>query len=122
MIPASRRRLAVLHLVVAALLIGLGARLWFVQVMSGAAYADQAKQELTEHVIVPSVRGEVLDDTGSPMVDNQSALVVSVNLAELEQQSDGGVAVLHRLATLLGMPYTKLTEETRTCTAKVRQP
>ena len=103
MIPASRRRLAVLHLVVAALLIGLGARLWFVQVMSGAAYADQAKQELTEHVIVPSVRGEILDDTGSPMVDNQSALVVSVNLAELEQQSDGGVAVLHRLATLLGM-------------------
>lgn len=31
MIPASRRRLAVLHLVVASPLIGLGARLWFVQ-------------------------------------------------------------------------------------------
>ena len=122
MIPASRRRLAVLHLVVASLLIGLGARLWFVQVMSGTAYASQAKQELTEHVIVPSVRGEVLDDTGSPMVDDQSALVVSVNLAELEQQSDGGAAVLHRLATLLGTPYQKLTEEVRTCTAKVQQP
>jgi penicillin-binding protein 2 len=122
MIPASRRRLAVLHLVVASLLIGLGARLWFVQVMSGTAYASQANQELTEHVIVPSVRGEVLDDTGSPIVDDQSALVVSVNLAELEQQSDGGVAVLHRLAALLGTPYQKLTEEVRTCTAKVQQP
>jgi penicillin-binding protein 2 len=122
MIPASRWRLAVLHLVVASLLIGLGARLWFVQVMSGTSYASQAKQELTEHVIVPSVRGEILDDTGSPIVDNQSALVVSVNLADLEQQSDGGVAVLHRLAALLGMSYTKLTEETRPCTAKVRQP
>src|SRR5262249_28404807 len=64
MIPASRRRLAVLHVVVASLLIALGARVWFVQVMSGTAYASQAKQEQTEHVIVPSVRGEILDDTG----------------------------------------------------------
>jgi penicillin-binding protein 2 len=122
MIPASRRRLAVLYLVVASLLIGLGARLWFVQVMSGTAYASQAKQEQTEHVIVPSVRGEILDDTGSPMVDNQSALVVSVNMADLAQQSDGGVAVLHRLAALLGMKDQLLTDEVRICTAKVHQP
>jgi penicillin-binding protein 2 len=122
MIPTSRRRLAVLHLVVASLLIGLGARLWFVQVMSGTAYASQAKQELTENVIVPSVRGEILDDTGSPMVDNQSALVVSVSMADLEQQSDGGAAELHRLAALLGMKYQLLSDDVRICTAKVRQP
>jgi penicillin-binding protein 2 len=122
MIPASRRRLAVLHVVVASLLIGLGGRLYFVQVMSGTAYASQAKQEQTENVIVPSVRGEILDDTGSPLVDNTSALVVSVNLAQLEQQSDGGLAVLHRLASLLGMTYQRLSEDVRTCTAKVRQP
>jgi penicillin-binding protein 2 len=122
MIPASRRRLAVLHLVVASLLIGLGARLWFVQVMSGKALASQARQELTENVIVPPVRGEILDDTGSPMVDDQSALVVSVNLSDLRQQSDGGAAVLHRLAALLGTPYQTLTEEVRICTAKVQQP
>jgi penicillin-binding protein 2 len=122
MIPASRWRLAVLHLVVASLLIGLGARLWFVQVMSGTSYVSQARQEQTEHVIVPSVRGEILDDTGSPMVDNQSALVVSVNMADLEQQSDGGAAVLHRLAALLGLSYQELTDEVRACTAKVHQP
>jgi len=122
MIPASRRRLAVLHLVVASLLIGLGVRLWFVQVMSGTAYASQAKQEQTENVIVPSVRGDILDDTGSPMVDNRSALVVSVNMSQLEQQKDGGAAVLHRLAPLLGMTYQQLTNETRFCTAKVHQP
>jgi penicillin-binding protein 2 len=122
MIPASRRRLAVLHLVVASLLIGLGVRLWFVQVMSGTAYASQAKQEQTENVIVPSVRGDILDDTGSPMVDNRSALVVSVNMSQLEQQKDGGAAVLRRLAPLLGMTYQQLTSETRFCTAKVHQP
>ena len=122
MIPASRRRLAVLHLIVASLLIGLGARLWFVQVMSGTAYASQAKQEQTETVIVPSVRGEILDDTGSPMVDNRSALVVSVSVADLQQQPDGGVAEMHRLAALLGLSYQRLSEETRICTAHVSQP
>ena len=122
MIPASRRRLAVLHVVVASLLIGLGARVWFVQVMSGTAYASQAKQEQTEHVIVPSVRGEILDDTGSPIVDNRSALVVSVNMATLAQQRDGGTAELHRLATLLGVKYQLLRDEVRICTATVHQP
>ena len=78
----------VLYVVIASLLIGLGARLWFVQIMSGTAYASQAKQEQTENVIVPSVRGEIVDDTGSPMVDNRSALVVSVNMAQLVQQQD----------------------------------
>jgi penicillin-binding protein 2 len=122
MIPASRRRLAVLHLVVASLLIGLGARLWFVQVMSGTAYASQARQEQTQHVIVPSVRGEILDDTGRPMVDNRSALVVSVNMSVLGQQHDGGAAELHRLAALLGMKYQLLSEQVRPCTATVHQP
>ncbi|HEX4658116.1 MAG TPA: penicillin-binding protein 2 [Streptosporangiaceae bacterium] len=122
MIPASRRRLAVLYVVVASLLIGLGARLWFVQVMSGTAYASQARQEQTQYVIVPSVRGEILDDTGRPMVDNRSALVVSVNMSVLVQQQDGGVAELHRLASLLGMKYQVLSDEVRPCTATVRQP
>jgi penicillin-binding protein 2 len=122
MIPASRRRLAVLYVVVASLLIGLGARLWFVQVMSGTAYASQARQEQTQYVIVPSVRGEILDDTGRPMVENRSALVVSVNMSVLAQQQDGGVAELHRLASLLGMKYQALSDEVRPCTATVRQP
>jgi penicillin-binding protein 2 len=122
MIPASRRRLAVLHVLVASLLIGLGARLWFVQVMSGTAYASQASQEQTQHVIVPSVRGEILDDTGHPMVGNRSALVVSVNMSVLGQQKDGGVAELHRLAALIGMKYQVLSDEVRPCTATVGQP
>jgi penicillin-binding protein 2 len=122
MIPASRRRLGVLHLAVAALLIGLGARLYFVQVMSGTALASQASQEQTEQVIVPSVRGDILDDTGSPMVDNESTLVMSVNMSDLVHLSDGGVGVLRNLAPLIGLSYTQLADKVRICTAKVHQP
>jgi penicillin-binding protein 2 len=122
MIPASRRRLAVLYLVVASLLIGLGWRLWFVQVMSGASLASQANQEQTQKVIVPSVRGDILDDTGSPIVDNHSALVVSVNMSVLSRQPDGGTAELHRLAVLLGTSYQQLSQKVRICTKTVSQP
>ena len=121
MIPASRRRLWVVHLVVAALLISLGARLWYVQVMNSSAYASLAARDETQQVVVPPVRGAVLDDTGQPLVNNRTALVVSVNIARLSQRSDAH-AVLHRLARLLHMHYKLLTKKVRTCTAGVQPP
>jgi penicillin-binding protein 2 len=100
----------------------LGLRLWDVQVESGTAYASQARAEQTETVITPSVRGEVTDDTGQPMVDNQTELVVSVNMAKVNQQPASGVPELRRLAKLLGMSYQKLSLKLRICTAAVHQP
>jgi penicillin-binding protein 2 len=121
MIPASRYRLWVLYAVVAALLISLGARLWYVQVMNSRAYASLAAQDQTQRVVVPPVRGAILDDTGQPMVNNRTALVVSVNIARLSQRSDAH-AVLHRLARLLHMRYKLLSEKVRTCTKGVEPP
>ncbi|HEY1920786.1 MAG TPA: penicillin-binding protein 2 [Streptosporangiaceae bacterium] len=121
MIPASRRRLWVIYLVVAALLISLAARLYNVQVLNSHAYTALAAQDETEQVVVPSVRGEILDDTGQALVANKTALVVSVNIAELDQRTDTGV-VLARLATLLHMNLKLLQEKTRTCTKGVKPP
>ncbi len=122
MIPASRRRLAVLHLLVAALLIGLGVRIWNVQIASGSSYASQASQDQVRNVIVPAVRGEILDDTGQPLVDNRSTLVVAVNMAEVSRQQDGGTAELHKLAGLLGIRASVLAKKVRLCTVGVSQP
>ena len=97
MIPASRRRLVVLYAVVAALLISLGGRLWYLQVLTGKDYAQLAALDQTQSVITPSVRGQILDDGGQPLVDNASSLVVTVNIMDLATQSDGGAAVLARL-------------------------
>jgi penicillin-binding protein 2 len=122
MIPASRRRLAVLHLLVAALLIGLGVRIWNVQIAKGASYATQASQDQVRTVIVPAVRGEIVDDRGQPLVDNSSSLVIAVNMAQVSRQQDGGAAELHRLASLLGMRSHVLRQKVRLCTAGVSQP
>ena len=122
MIPASRRRLVVLYAVVAALLISLGGRLWYLQVLTGKDYAQLAALDQTQSVITPSVRGQILDDGGQPLVDNTSSLVVTVNIMDLATQSDGGAAVLARLATLLHMSDKLLHEKLRLCNAKVGQP
>jgi penicillin-binding protein 2 len=122
MIPAARRRVMVLYVVVAALLLSLGGRLWYLQVMTGVSYASAAAQDQVRTVIVPPVRGQILDDAGRALVDNHTSLVVSVNRALVSQQAGGGIGELHRLAHLLGMSYTLLQEKIRLCTATVSQP
>jgi penicillin-binding protein 2 len=122
MIPAARRRLVILYAVVFALLVSLGGRLWYLQVMTGVSYASAAAQDQVRTVIVPPVRGQILDDAGQPLVDNHTALVVSVNRALVLQQADGGASELHRLARLLHMNDTLLQEKIRMCTTGVSQP
>ncbi len=122
MIPVARRRLMVVYVVVAALLISLGGRLWYLQVMTGVSYANAAAQDQTRTVIVPSVRGGILDDVGQPLINNKTSLVVSVNRALVAQQSDGGLAELHRLAKLLNMSYGTLQQRIRLCGPGVSQP
>jgi penicillin-binding protein 2 len=122
MIPASRRRLFVLYLLVAAMLVGLGGRLWYLQVLDTTHYKQLADANQTRQVVVPAVRGQILDDQGQPLVRNQTSLVVSVNMTTLGQLSDGGVSVLHRLAPMLGIPYKTLADKVRLCTKGVQAP
>jgi penicillin-binding protein 2 len=119
---ASRRRLLVLYVVAAAMLVSLGGRLWYLQVMNNTAFTKLAAANQTRNVIVPAVRGQILDDVGNRLVTNQTALVVSVDMMTLSKQPGGAAPVLHRLAPLLGLSYQQLTAKTRLCTVGVRQP
>jgi penicillin-binding protein 2 len=121
-IPASRARLVTIALLVFALLAVLGARLWYLQVTTRANYTSLASQDQIRYVVEPAVRGEILDDTGQPIVQNQSSLTVSVNLATLSTEADGGTSELARLAKLLGMKDKSLEESTRPCTVGVKPP
>ena len=123
MIPASRRRLAVLYVLVAAMLVALGGRLWYLQVMDGKQYKALAAANQTREIVVPAVRGGIVDDTGAALVSNQTSMVVSVDMMQLSQTtSDGGQSVLHRLAPMLGMSYKVLSEKLRLCTRGVPAP
>ena len=119
---ASRRRLLVLYVVAAAMLVSLGGRLYYLQVINTASFTKLAAANQTRNVIVPAVRGQILDDVGNRLVTNHTALVVSVDMMTLSQQPGGAAPVLRRLAALLGMSDTLLTEKTRLCTAGVSPP
>ena len=119
---SSRRRLVVLYVLAAAMLVSLGGRLYYLQVMNNTSFTKLAEQNQTRNVIVPAVRGQILDDVGNQLITNKTALVVSVDMMTLNQEPGGAAPVLRRLAPLLGMSYTKLSEETRLCTKGVPQP
>jgi penicillin-binding protein 2 len=123
MIPRSRRRLFGLYVIAAALLVTLGGRLWYLQVLDTAQYRQLAEVNQTRQIVVPAVRGMITDDTGSPLVRNQTEMVVSVNMMDLsEDTSDDGAAVLARLAPLLHLSDSELAEKVRLCTRGVPQP
>jgi len=122
-IPASRRRLIGLYAVAAAMLVVLGGRLWYLQVLDTTHYRQLAEVNQTRQIVVPAVRGMITDDTGAPLVRNQTSMVVSVDMMRLSQQtSDGRMAVLARLAPLLRLPDKTLTEKVRLCTRGVPAP
>jgi penicillin-binding protein 2 len=122
MIPSSRRRLMPLSAIVTALLVVLGGRLWYLQVMHRTAYTTAASADQTRTITVPAVRGQITDDVGTTLVGDRTSMVVSVNRVLLSQQPDGGVAELHRLARLLGLSYPLLQRKLRICGPKVGQP
>ena len=119
---SSRRRLVVLYALAAAMLVSLGGRLYYLQVMNNTSFTKLAEQNQTRDVIVPAVRGQILDDVGNQLITNKTALVVSVDMMTLNQEPGGAAPVLRRLAPLLGTSYTKLSEQTRLCTKGVPQP
>jgi penicillin-binding protein 2 len=121
-IPASRRRLLTVGILIACLLAVLGSRLYYLQVQTRGTYVALAAEDRVRDIVEPSTRGEILDDTGAPMVADQSALVVAVNMVTLGNQADGGKAELAKLAALLNVSDAVMQERVRLCTAGVKQP
>ncbi|WP_067130505.1 penicillin-binding protein 2 [Microtetraspora malaysiensis] len=115
-------RLIVLQIVVVSLIVILVVRLWQVQVVRGREFVAVATETRTREVVVPALRGQILDATGRPLVRNSTSLVVSVDRTTLERLPDGGKAVLARLSKVLGMSPEKLKQQIRACGPGVSRP
>ena len=123
--PVRRRRrlrIGVLRVLVLSMLITLGARLWFLQVMEGSHYNEVAAGNSIREVVTPAVRGLIVDDMGRPLVENRTTLVITVDRSALARQRDSGRAVLARVGALLGQKPQDLAQRIRLCTATVGQP
>ena len=64
MIPRSRTAAGRLYLIALAMLVTLGGRLWYLQVLDTAQYKSLAQVNQTRTIVVPAVRGSITDDAG----------------------------------------------------------
>ena len=115
-------RLAVIRIVVVSLLLTLGARLYYLQVLDDDKLVQTANRQHTREVILAAPRGAIVDDRGRPLVTNRSTLVVSVNRSALQAQADGGKAVLQRLGALLQVAPAELAKRITPCAKGVPRP
>ncbi|MFB9625843.1 penicillin-binding protein 2 [Nonomuraea helvata] len=117
-----RARLLALHVLVVMMLVVLAVRLWQVQVVRGREFVTRATETRTRAVIVPAVRGQILDSHGRPLVRNRTALVVSVDRTRLTRMPDGGLSVLRKLSAVLGRPVKDLQQRITPCGPGVSKP
>jgi penicillin-binding protein 2 len=67
-----KMRMAVIHGLVVAILVVLGARLYFLQVVRGDYYAERAENQRIRRLRIPAPRGAIFDRHGKLLVDSRS--------------------------------------------------
>jgi penicillin-binding protein 2 len=113
----SRLRLVVIQALVFSLFATLLVRLYYLQVVGGEHYAEQAASQSVREIVVQPQRGLIVDDEGRPLVANRTSWVVSLDrgtlakLSEPEQKAllrrvskvtDVAVPRIHRLLIACG--------------------
>ncbi|HEX8119214.1 MAG TPA: penicillin-binding transpeptidase domain-containing protein, partial [Pyrinomonadaceae bacterium] len=65
-------RMAILHALVIAILVVLGVRLYFLQVVRGDYYSERAENQRIRRLRIPAPRGAIFDRHGKLLVDSRS--------------------------------------------------
>ncbi len=101
-------RIAVLGGVAVALFAALFFRLWDLQVLSGAQYLAEAKNNRTREYKVIAPRGNILDREGNVLVDNRTSLALQLNTQKLPEDPAKQRAELAQLGQLTHMSLRKV--------------
>ena len=119
---ARSGRVAVLQVLVISLLVTLVFRLYYVQVLDTDKPTQSALDRYGASIVVPAMRGQVLDSTGKVLIGNRVTQMVTVDRSAVVAQPDGGTAVLTALGSLLGRPADTLLREITPCGAQNPAP
>ncbi|HEV7615165.1 MAG TPA: penicillin-binding protein 2 [Solirubrobacterales bacterium] len=106
-------RIAVLGGVAVALFAVLFFRLWDLQVLSGADYLAEAKNNRTREYKVIAPRGDILDRDGGVLVENRTSLALQLNTSKLPQDPAEARQELTRLGNLVHMSLAKVRKTIR---------
>jgi penicillin-binding protein 2 len=96
-------RVSILSGVAIAIFAVLFFRLWYVQVLSGDKYREQANDNRIREIRVQAPRGDLLDRNGKVLVANRTQLAVQVTPQDLPAPGPERSRELHQLAKVTGM-------------------
>ncbi len=102
--PQLALRVAVLGSIALAMFAIIFFRLWFLQVLSGDKYLAQASVNRVRHIDVPAQRGDILDRSGSMLVDSRPSIAVQLSPPDLPRNPRRRSALYARLESILGIP------------------
>ena len=88
-------------------------RLWYLQVLSGDKYTEQAQNNRIRELEIPAPRGLIMDRNGEVLVSNRTALALQLQPEELPKDADEREAVIERLAELAGMQPEQVENQIR---------
>ncbi len=88
-------------------------RLWYLQVLSGDKYTEQAQNNRIRELEIPAPRGLIMDRNGEVLVSNRTALALQLQPDELPKDADEREAVIGRLAELAGMQPEQVENQIR---------
>ncbi|WP_432478819.1 penicillin-binding protein 2 [Nocardioides sp. GXQ0305] len=112
----SRLRLLVIQALVFSLFATLFARLYYLQVITGADYRTQAASQSVREVVVQPQRGLIVDAQGRPLVANRMSWVISIDRTLLgkmpERRQD---ALLERIGDEVHLAPHKIRQQLVTC-------
>src|SRR5215212_4751684 len=87
-----RLRLRIIQVVVVVLLGVLGTRLYFLQVVNGAYYAERAENQRVRRLPIPAQRGTIFDRNGKILVDSRPTYNVILSREEMRGREYASLA------------------------------
>jgi penicillin-binding protein 2 len=116
----SWKRLVVVQVLIASMVIALGGRLYYMQIATAPRYQAAALDNQSRDIITPAARGMILDDQGKPLAMDRTGLVVSIDHTSIQKAKDGGKDLLRRLAKVLHTTYANYKFEPAYAAKRVR--
>jgi len=105
--PAMTPRLALRVAVIGGAALALFAivffRLWFLQVLSGEEYRQEANDNRVREIKVQAPRGEIVDRNGNVLVENRVGLAVKLAPNEIPAEGPERETLYKRLGNVLGV-------------------
>ena len=88
-------------------------RLWYLEVLSGDKYLEQAQNNRVREIKVQAPRGQIVDRNGRVLVDNRTALALQVKADEMPASGAERKREIERLADVSGISAKRIETEIR---------